>query len=82
MDSDLQNLPEAQRLDYAPAPPGKRFPWMLLLASPFLAIGAGCLTGGLLSSARANGNTVVFAACGVGFLVLGAMLVLVHLRWR
>ena len=79
---NLQDLPEAQRIDYAPAQPKKRFPWMLLLAAPFLAIGAGCVTGGLLSTSRLNSDTVVASAAGVGLLVFGGMLVLVHLRWK
>lgn len=80
MVNDMQNLPEAQRLDYAPPPARKRFPWLLLFSSPFLAIGAGCLVGGLLS--RAHDDMAIFCATGIGFLVFGSMLVLIHLRWK
>lgn len=79
---NLQDIPEAQRIDYASAQPRKRFPWLLLFASPFLSIGAGFATCGLLVVVQGLTPAAVYAAIGTGFLVFGGMLVLIHLRWK
>lgn len=83
MDTNLQDLPEAQRIDYAPAPPPsrKRFPWLAIISAPVLGIAAFCLCLGLVLGNGRMTDRAMFLACGTGFGVCGGIWFWIAL-WR